>query len=125
MFAPVILAQLGFWEVLVISALITGGSAVYQRSQAKKARKESKETSQAAAEAQAEMAGRARGVAMAPITEKQMQKVMKQREIDSLVDEYIRQEQQQPQVYTLPTAQPSSPVVRANTAIHKFLTGAA
>ena len=101
------------------------GSTMYQSSQAKKAQSQSERASQAAAEAQAKAAARARAVAQAPISAEQMQKVMEQRELGSLVDHYIEQEQRGPRVYTLPTAQPSSPVVRANEAIHKFLTGAA
>ena len=125
MFTPVILAEITLLGMFLVSAIVTTGTIVYQQSQAKKARKESRGASQAAAEAQAEMAGRARGVAMAPISEKQMQKIIKQREISSLVDHYIEQEQEMPTVFTLPTARPSSPVVRANEAIHKFLTGVA
>lgn len=66
-----------------------------------------------------------RGVAMAPISEEQMQKVMKQREVDSLVDHYIEQDQQAPRIYTLPTAEKSSPIDRINDAIHNLITGAA
>ncbi len=103
----------------------TMGMSVYQRSQAKKAQSRAEKRQQAMAEEQARAAGEASAVARAPISERQMQKIMKQREISSLVDHYIEQEREGPQVYTLPTAQPSSPVVRANTAIHKFITGAA
>ena len=102
----------------------TVGLSVYQRGEAKKAESRGRKASQAAAEEQAKAAARARAVAQAPISAEQMQKVMEQRELGSLVDHYIEQEQRGPRVYTLPTAQPSSPVVRANEAIHKFLTGA-
>jgi len=110
---------------LVVLVGLAVGSAVYGRSVQKKAQTRAERKQQAAAEEQAAAAGKAYAVGQAPISEKQMQKIMKQREIGSLVDHYIEQEREGPQVYTLPTAQPSSPVVRANTAIHKFLTGAA
>lgn len=112
-------------EYLIVMVALAVGSAVYQRSVQKKAQERGRDASLAAAEEQARAAGKAYGVAQAPISEKQMQKIMKQREIDSLVDEFVRQEQQAPRIHTLPTAQPSSPIVRANIAIHKFLTGAA
>lgn len=98
---------------------------VMAKSAAKKAQSRSRKAGQAAAESQAKAAARARGVAQAPISARQMQKVMEQRELDNLVNVYATQDQRVPQIYTLPTAQPSSPVVRINNAIHDFITGAA
>ena len=115
---------LGKGLAITIGAALTVGSMAYQSSQAKKAESRSRKAGQALAEEQAKAAARARAVQNAPISAEQMQKVIKQRELGSLVDHFIEQEQRGPQVYTLPTAQPTSAVVRANIAIHKFLTGA-
>lgn len=104
---------------------LAAGTMAIQHSQAKKAQSRGEKAGQAAAEEQAKAAARARAVAQAPISAEQMQKVMQQRELGSLVDKYIEQEQGAPRIYTLPTAQPSSPAVRINAAIHEFLTGAA
>ena len=115
------------------AAIVTGATAIgmtvgtmaYQSGQAKKAQSRSEKAGQAAAEEQAKAAARARAVAQAPISAEQMQKVIQQRELDNLVNVYATQDQRGPQVYTLPTAQPSSAVVRINNAIHDFLKGAA
>lgn len=106
-------------------AALTAATMSYQSSQAKKAQSRSEKAGQAAAEEQAKAAARARAVANAPISAAQMQKVIQQRELDSLVDQYATQDQQEHRIYTLPAAQPSSPVVRINNAIHDFITGAA
>lgn len=106
-------------------AALTAGVMAYQSSQAKKAQSQSEKAGQALAEEQAKAAARARAVANAPISGEQMQKVMQQRELDSLVDQYATQDQQEHRIYTLPAAQPSSAVVRINNAIHDFITGAA
>ena len=108
-----------------VTIAATVGSVMYQKSQAEKAQSKSEKAGQALAEEQAKAAARARAVAQAPISAEQMQKVMQQRELDNLVNVYAEQDQRGPEIYTLPTAQPSSAVVRINNAIHDFLTGAA
>lgn len=110
---------------VVTAVAVTFGSMAYQSSQAKKAKEDAEGRQQALTEEQAKAAARARAVQNAPVTKKQMQKIMEKRETDSLVDQYIEQDRQGPRIYTLPTAQPSSAVVRANEAIHKFLSGVA
>lgn len=126
--------MLAFWPLFGISWLTSGvvttiativGSVMYQKSQAEKAQSQSRKAGQAAAEEQAKAAARARAVANAPISAEQMQKVIQQRELSSLVDQYATQDQRGPRIHTLPTAQPSSAVVRINNAIHDFITGAA
>jgi hypothetical protein len=115
---------------ITLGAIILGAAAtvvpmVMAKQSAKKAESRSRKAGQASAEEQAKAAARARAVQNAPISAEQMQKVIKQRELGSLVDHYIEQEGRGPQVHTLPTAQPSSAVVRINNAIHDFITGAA
>lgn len=124
------LAFVFFGLEVTLGALILGAAAtivpmVLAKQSAKKAQSQSEKAGQAAAEEQAKAAARARAVANAPISAEQMQKVIQQRELDNLVDVYATQDQQGHRVYTLPTAQPSSPVVRINNAIHDFITGAA
>jgi hypothetical protein len=112
------------WSAAPYVAMAAGSMAI-QSSQAKKAQSRSEKAGQALAEEQAKAAARARAVANAPISAVQMKKVMEQRELGSLVDKYATQDQRGQQIYTLPTAQPSSAVVRINNAIHDFITGTA
>ena len=71
----------------------------------------------AGAAAAAEIAGRRRAIQQAPITAEQMKMVMGADEIGSLLDEFYEQDQAEPLIYTLPTAEPTSPIERINQAI--------
>lgn len=99
------------------------GYTFYDQPQMAKAETKSAEKKQrAAAEAQLkyQLAGQ-----YDPIDPEQMRMQMGQRQIESLTDALLAQETKQPTVYTLPTAQPSSPVERINQAIGQLLKGAA
>ena len=74
----------------------------------------------AGAAAQAEIAGRRRAIQHAPVTARQMQLVMGADKVGSLLDEFYEQDQAEPTIYTLPTAEPTSPIERINRAITDF-----
>jgi len=115
-----ILAQFGFWEVLLIAAIVTTGTTIYQTQAAKKQESRQRKKQQAAAEAQAREAGRQRAIAGAPISAEQMELVMGQREIENLVEKFSEQDQTEPEIYTLPTLEPTSLIERINLAIDDF-----
>jgi len=90
---------------------------MYQSSVAKKQTSRQRKEQEAAARSQAELAGQQRAIAGAPISATQMEMVMGQRKIESLVDKFNEQDQTESQIYTLPAAEPSSPFERINLAI--------
>lgn len=102
---------------LVIAAIVTTGTIMYQTQAAKKQSSRQRKEQEAAAKAQAEYAGKQRAIANLPIGPEQMRMVMGQRKIDNLVDKFYEQDQE---IYTLPTAEPASPVERINRAIGDF-----
>lgn len=106
--------------MLIIGAMITTGTIMYQTQAAKKTVSRQRKEQEAAAKAQAELAGQQRAIVGAPISAEQMKMVMGQREIESLVDKFYEQDRTEPEIYTLPTAQPTSPVERINLAIEDF-----
>lgn len=96
---------------------IYAGMTYYQSQQAKKQTSQQRKEQEAAAKAQAEFAGQQRAIAGAPITAEQMKMVMGQREIENLVQKFYEQDQTEPEIYTLPSAEPTSPFERINLAI--------
>ena len=54
------------------------------------------------------------------LTEKQMELQMGQRQIDLLSNLYLEQDRREPKIYTLPTAERTSPIERINSAISDF-----
>jgi len=94
---------------------------MYQRSAAKRQTSKQRKEQEAAAKGQAEFAGQQRAIAGRPISAEQMKMVMGQREIGTLVDRLDEQDRTEPDIYTLPTDEPSSPVERINLAISDFL----
>jgi len=71
----------------------------------------------AGAAAQAEIAGRWQAIQQAPITAEQMELVMGAEKIGSLLDEFQEQDQAEPVIYYLPTAEPTNPFERINLAL--------
>lgn len=102
-----------FTIALIIGAVISVGTVIYQTQQVKKRTKKQ----EAAAKAQAEAAGQQRAIAGAPISATQMKMVMGQRQIENLVQKFYEQDRTEPEIYTLPTAEPTSPVERFNRAL--------
>jgi len=102
---------------LLIASIVTTGTVLYQTQAAKKTTSRQRKEQEAAAKAQAEFAGRQRAIAGAPISAEQMKMVMGQREIENLVDKFYEQDQTEPEIYTLPAAEPTSPFERINLAI--------
>lgn len=102
---------------LVITAAVTTGTVMYSRQQAKSTASRQRKEQEAAAKSQAEFAGQQRAIAQAPISATQMRMVIGQREIDNLVEKFNEQDQTEPEIYTLPAAEPSSPFERINRAI--------
>jgi len=64
--------------------------------------------------------GRELAIQRAPISAEQMKMVMGAREIEDLVRKFNEQDRTEPVIYTLPTAEPTSPVERINRAIADF-----
>lgn len=120
MLTPCILAITGFETFLIAAFVVTTGTTIYQMQQAKSTVSKQRKSQQAAAEAQARLAGRQRAIAGAPISAEQMQMVMGQREIENLVAKFSEQDQTEPEIYTLPTLEPTSPIERINLAIDEF-----
>lgn len=54
------------------------------------------------------------------LTEKQMELQMGQRQIELLANLFDKQDRTEPEIYYLPTAEPTSPVTRINLAIDDF-----
>lgn len=106
--------------MLLIGAILTTGTVLYQTQAAKKQSSRQRKREEAAAKSQAEFAGGQRAIANAPISAEQMKMVMGQRKIENLVDKFYEQDQTEPEIYTLPTAEPTSPVERINRAIDDF-----
>ena len=104
---------LGYW---LIGAL-TVGTIMYQTQAAKSASSRQRKEQEAAAKSQAELAGRQQAIASAPISAAQMEMVMGQRKIENLVDKFYEQDRTEPEIYTLPAAEPTSPFERINLAI--------
>ena len=104
----------GFW---MIAALI--GAQIYRtetaKSQAKKAESAAKKRQAKQIEAELELAGQQR-----TLTEKQMQLQVGQRQIDILANLFDEQDRTEPVIYTLPSAEPTSPIERINRAIDDF-----
>jgi len=112
----------GFWA---IAALI--GATIYSvessKSQTKKAIK-SQEKQLAAQmamqeeqlEAEIELAGQQQ-----TLTEKQMKLQVGQRQIEILANLFDEQDRTEPEIYYLPTAEPTSPFERINLAIDDFV----
>lgn len=90
---------------------------MYQRQQAKSASSKQRKEQEAAAKSQAEQAGRQRAIGGSPISAEQMGMVMGQRKIGTLVEKLEEQDRTEPDIYTLPTAEPTSPAKRINLAI--------
>ncbi len=120
---------LAFWPLfgiafltptVVATAVIIGGSMYMQRQTAKSTASRQRKEQEAAAKSQAEFAGQQRAIAGAPISAEQMKMVMGQREIENLVDKFYEQDRTEPEIYTLPTAEPTSPIERINQAISDF-----
>lgn len=107
---------------VVGTAVVIGASMYIQRQQAKSAASKQRKEQQAAAEAQAREAGRQRAIASAPISAEQMRMVMGQRQIENLIDKFSEQDRTEPEIYTLPATEPTSPIERINLAIRDFLS---
>ena len=107
---------------LLIGAILTIVSTMIQAPAAKKQESRQRKKQQAAAEAQARLAGQQRAISHAPISAVQMEMVISQREIENIVDKFIEQDQTEPEIYTLPAAEPTSPIERINLAIEDFFT---
>ena len=115
------LLGLGIFTASVCTTVaVVGGSMYLQRQQAKSAASKQRKEQEAAAKSQAEYAGQQRAIAGAPISAKQMKMVMGQKEIENLVDKFYEQDQTEPEIYTLPTLEPTSPIERINRAIDDF-----
>lgn len=104
---------LGYW----LLGAATVGTMVYQRQQAKSTASRQRKEQEAAARSQAVLAGQQRAIANAPISAVQMEMVMGQRKIENLVDQFYEQDQTEPEIYTLPAAEPTSAFERINLAI--------
>ncbi len=98
---------------------VVGAGLGYSSLEQKKAaeRAESIQEKQIAAqremqERQVELAGQ-----QTTLTEKQMELQMGQRQIELLANLFSKQDRTEPVIYTLPTAEPTSPVERINLAI--------
>jgi len=115
-----VLAAITWLGMLLIGAIITTGTVMYQTQQVKKQTSKQRKEQEAAARSQAEQAGRQRAIAGAPISAAQMEMVMGQRKIENLVDKFYEQDRTEPEIYTLPTAEPTSPIERINQAIEDF-----
>ena len=107
---------LGYW----LLAGVTVGTMMYSRQQAKSTASKQRKKQEAAAKAQAEAAGRQRAIQQAPISAGQMEMVMGAEKIESLLDKFDEQDHTEQVIYTLPTAEPTSPVERINRAISDF-----
>ena len=105
---------------LIVAAIMATGSIMYQTQAAKKTVSKQRKEQEAAARSQAEFAGQQRAITGAPISAEQMKMVMGQREIENLVDKFYEQDRTEPEIYTLPAAEPASPVERINLAIDDF-----
>lgn len=112
-----ILAVITWLGALLIAAMVTTGTVMYQTQQAKKQTSRQRKEQEAAAKAQAVQAGQQRAIAGAPISAEQMKMVMGQREIENLVQKFYEQDQTEPEIYTLPMAEPTSPFERINLAL--------
>jgi len=110
-----------FTAALIVSAIIATGTIMYQTQAAKKTTSRQRKEQEAAAKAQAIQAGQQRAIAGAPISAEQMKMVMGQREIENLVDKFYEQDRTEPEIYTLPSAEPTSPYERINLAIEDLL----
>ena len=108
------------WTALLIAAIVTTGTVMYQTQAVKKQSSRQRKEQEAAARSQAEFAGQQRAITGAPISAEQMKMVMGQREIENLVDKFYEQDRTEPEIYTLPAAEPTSPVERINLAISDF-----
>jgi len=95
---------------------------MYQSSAAKKQTSRQRKEQEAAARSQAELAGQQRAIAGAPISAAQMKMVIGQRKIENLVDKFNEQDRTEPEIYTLPAAEPTSPFERINLAIEDFFS---
>ena len=102
---------------VVGTAAIIAGSMYMQRQQAKSTASRQRKEQEAAARSQAELAGRQQAIASAPISAKQMEMVVGQRKIENLVAKFYEQDRTEPEIYTLPAAEPTSPFERINLAI--------
>ena len=115
------LLGLGVFTASVCTTIaVVGGSMYMQRQQAKSAASQQRKAQTAAGMAQAEAAGRQRAILQAPISAEQMGLVMGAEQIGSLIDKFYEQDQTEPEIYTLPTAEPTSPAERINLAIEDF-----
>ena len=101
---------------ILISVALFAGTTWYAGKQETKSFKAQTE----AARQQAIKAGGERAIQQAPISAEQMQMVMGAQEIESLIDKFIEQDRTEPKIYTLPTAEPTSPIERINRAISDF-----
>lgn len=102
---------------LIMAGLATAGTIMLQRQQVKSTTSRQRKEQEAAAKAQAEQAGKQRAIANAPISPEQMRMVIGQRQIDNLISKFSEQDQTEPEIYTLPAAEPTSPIERINRAI--------
>ena len=109
-----------FTKTVVAMAVIAGGTMMYQRQSAKSAASKQRKSQQAAAEAQAKSAGRQRAIGSVPISAAQMEMVISQREVENIVDKFTEQDQTEPEIYTLPAIERTSPIERINLAIEDF-----
>lgn len=106
------LLGLGIFTAPVVTTIAVVGYSTYsQRKKAKEAASEQRKYQKQ----QAILAGQQRAIQQAPISAKQMKMFMGQKEIKTLVDEFSRQDQAEPQVYTLPASrEPPGIVDRIN-----------
>ena len=113
---------LGIAGAYWLGAAVTVGAIYYSGQRAKSAASKQRKEQEAAAKVQAEQAGQQRAIAGAPISAEQMKMVMGQREIENLVQKFYEQDQTEPEIYTLPTAEPTSPFERINLAIGDYFS---
>lgn len=104
------------------AGFVAGASLGYSSVQQKSAIKKAEKLQEKQIAAQREMLGRQAELAgqQYTLTEKQMQLQVGQRQIELLANLFTEQDRTEPQIYTLPTAEPTSPIERINLAIEDF-----